>query len=383
MKKKKFLFISNITNRITNFSLPSIEAAQSLGYEFHLAANLSGFVDDASKFNIKVHHIDLARNPFCRQNIIAYKQMFALINQERFDVIHCNTPTGGVLGRLCAKRVRVPTVIYTAHGFHFYKGAPLLNRIVFKEAEKRLAKYTDGLITINREDYLNAQQFRLRGNGEVYHVPGVGVDTSSIKGIAPDRNSLIEEISAGQDSVLLISVGELNRNKNNKVIIKALGQLRNPRLHYILCGIGEEKDELAQLAENLNIKDNVHFLGYRTDIPRLLKSCDIFVMPSYREGLSRSLMEAMSGGLACVVSDIRGNVDLIDNEKGGFLCKPTDVNEVAHAIQTLARNSELRNAMREYNLNKVKQYDVANIKNEIRNVYHDVIARTSYEGWHN
>ena len=143
---KKILFISNISNRITNFSLPSIYAAKNLGYEFHMAANYSNFNDEPEKYDVKLHHIDLDRNPFSKQNIIAYKQMLELIEKEKFDVIHCNTPIGGVLGRLCGKKADVPKVIYTAHGFHFYKGAPLINRTIFKWAEMWMARYTDAIL---------------------------------------------------------------------------------------------------------------------------------------------------------------------------------------------------------------------------------------------
>ena len=176
---KKILFISNISKKITNFSIPSIIAAQSLGYEFHLAANYSAFDDDASKYNVKIHHLDLARNPFSVKNIRAYKQLVNLIQEEEFDVIHCNTPTGGVLGRLCGKKAKVKKIIYSAHGFHFYNGAPLINNTLFKWVERWLAHYTDAIITINKEDFEAAQKFRLRNGGKVYYVPGVGVDTNS------------------------------------------------------------------------------------------------------------------------------------------------------------------------------------------------------------
>lgn len=326
---KKILFISNISNKITNFSLPSIYAAKNLGYEFHMAANYSNFNDDPEKYGVKLHHIDLDRNPFSKQNITAYNQMLELIEKEKFDVIHCNTPIGSVLGRLCGKKAGVPKVIYTAHGFHFYKGASFINRTLFKWAEMLLAKDTDAIITINKEDYEAAQKFKLRKNGKVYYIPGVGIDTSLIKGKKSKREEIINEIGAKEDSILLISIGELNKNKNNEVVIKALGKLKDSKIHYILCGIGDKKDELYSLAKEYAIDKNIHFFGYRTDIPQLLKSSDIFVMPSYREGLSRSLMEAMSAGLPCVVSNIRGNVDLIEDGVGGFLHNPNDVDALS------------------------------------------------------
>lgn len=366
---KKILFISNVTDRMTNFSIPSIEAAQQLEYEFHMAANFSGFTDDASKYNVTLHHIDLERNPFSFRNIKAYKQMLALMKHERFDVVHCNTPIGGVLGRICGKRADVHKIIYTAHGFHFYNGAPLISRTVFKWAEMWLAHYTDVIITINEEDHQAAQNLKLRKNGRVYYIPGIGIDIAFIKNARIKKDEILSEIGANKNSILLISVGELNKNKNNKIVIKALGKLKKHEIHYILCGVGERKDSLFSLAKKYGLEKNIHFLGYRTDIPALLKSCDIFLMMSYREGLSRSLMEAMGSGLPCIVSKIRGNVDLIEDGIGGFLLGPDDVESLAEAIGMLAEDEFERRTMGLHNLRVITQFDVANVKNEMKLLY--------------
>jgi glycosyltransferase involved in cell wall biosynthesis len=372
---KKILFISNISNRITNFSLPSIYAAKNLGYEFHMAANYSNFNDEPEKYDVKLHHIDLDRNPFSKQNIIAYKQMLELIEKEKFDVIHCNTPIGGVLGRLCGKKADVPKVIYTAHGFHFYKGASLINRTIFKWAEMWMARYTDAIITINQEDYQAALKLKLRKGGKVYYIPGVGVDTSLMKVAKPKREEVLKTIKADNDSVLLISVGELNKNKNNEVIIKALGKLKNPKIHYILCGTGDERDKLFSLGKRYEIEKNLHFFGYRTDIPELLKSCDIFVMPSYREGLSRSLMEAMAAGLPVIASKVRGNVDLIVDGVGGFLRTPDDIEGFAESINILVQNNSLRIEMKNNNLETIKKCDIENVKKGMLEIYCSQLMR--------
>lgn len=371
---KKMLFISNITNRITNFSIPSLEAAQRLGYEFHLAANLSGFEDDPCKYGITTHHIDLTRNPFNLQNIKAYRQMLALIEKERFDAIHCNTPIGGVLGRICGQKAGVRKVIYTAHGFHFYEGAPLLNRTIFKWAEMWLARYTDALITINSEDYHAAQKFKLRNDGKVYYVPGVGIDTTTIQNTAGKRIELLSEINAKKDAILLISVGELNSNKNNIIVIEALAKLENPDIHYLLCGVGNEENKLRKKVVEYGLQNNVHFLGYRSDVPQLLKSADVFLLPSYREGLSRSLMEAMSAGLPCVVSKIRGNVDLIEHGKGGFLHDPDDSGGIAEVLNIIVTNQILRDKMGTFNLEKVREFDVKNVEFQIRLIYKEMLV---------
>lgn len=174
------------------------------------------------------------------------------------------------------------------------------------------------------------------------------------------------------DAFLLISVGELNANKNNDVMISAMEKLQNKKIHYILCGIGEKQAELQAQADRAGLHDNVHFLGYRNDVKELYGAADCFVMPSIREGLSRSIMEAMASGLPCVVSKIRGNTDLVTNKKGGFLCVPTDSEGFAEAIGTLCGNSSLCEEMSRFNKMKMKEFDVSVVESALRNIYAEV-----------
>jgi glycosyltransferase involved in cell wall biosynthesis len=369
----KALVISNLEKKFLPGHHSMIDPLEELGYEVTWASNFTGYKEDLSKAPCKTVHIDFIRNPFNPKNVKAYKQLIKLLNEEKYDVIHCNTPIGGVLGRICGVIAKVPVIIYTAHGFHFYQGAPLINRTIFKMAEMWLAHYTDVIITINQEDYEAAQGFKLRNSGKVFYIPGIGVDTTEIKQATPKRQEILQEIKSNDSAIMLISVGELNKNKNNQVVIEALGKLQNPNIHYILCGIGNKKDDIISLAKNNRIEGNIHFFGYRNDIPQLLKSCDVFIMPSYREGLSRSIMEAMSAGLPCIVSRIRGNVDLIHDRKGGYLFSLDDVEGFAKHIQKLAENEILREQMGRYNVEAVKQFDVENVKRVMKSIYTEVL----------
>lgn len=371
---KKFLFISNISNGITNFALPSILAAQKMGYEVHLAADYTNFSGNPDDYNVTLHQIDLHRFPLHPKNIKAYRQMIRLMKTEGFDTVHCNTPIGGLLGRVCSSKCSVRKVIYTAHGFHFYKGAPLVNTIIYKTIEKLLAKKTDALITINTEDFEAAKKLKLKKGGKVFYVPGVGIDTERFSFDGEDaRKRLRSELNLSDDEIMMISVGELNQNKNNEVVIKALSQIHNDKIRYFLCGVGPLKDELGALAEQLNMSDRVEFLGYRQDIPALFKAADIFTLPSIREGLSRSIMEAMASSLACIVSRIRGNVDLIIENKGGYLPRPHSVEEFAEAISNLANDSELRKEMGEFNKTASLKFDSVNVRQEIEKIFAEVI----------
>lgn len=372
---KKALLISNLAKKFTNFIVPSIEVLQDLGYEVHTCANYSNFNDDKSKYNVTMHHIDFERNPFNFKNIKAYKQLMKLMKEEKFDLVHCNTPIGGLLGRICARKNNVKTVIYTAHGFHFYKGAPLINSILYKNVEKFLARYTDILITMNEEDFEAAKKFKLRNKGQVYKVHGVGIDTNSFKMERFDKLEVKKNIELSEESLILIAVGELNKNKNYETMIKAISLVSNSNVHLLICGVGKEKENLKELVKKLKLESNIHFLGFRNDVQKLLATSDIFLQASYREGLPRSIMEAMSTGLPCIASNIRGNVDLIENEKGGFLNNPNSSEDFAKSISTLVNDKELRRKMGEFNKEYVKQFDTENVRKELYDIYSNIRSK--------
>lgn len=368
----KALLIDNFVKRDTNPVFTQIWLEN--GYTVVYAANFTELNQSMKNESIAYQHIDFIRNPFNPKNIRAYKQLLLLLKKDKYDFVHCKSPISGILGRLCGKQAKIPKIIYSVHGFHFYKGAPFINRTLYKWAEMWLAHYSDAIITINHEDYEAAQKFKLRRNGKAFYIPGAGVDTQDIKAAMPKRDELLELIKADDASVILISVGELNNNKNNKVVIEALGELQNPNIHYVLCGVGDEENELITLAKDKKIKGNVHFLGYRFDVKQLLKSSDIFVMASFREGLPRSMMEAMAAGLPCIASEIRGITDLLEDGEGGFLCNPADIKSYAKNIHTLAADKTLRKSMGVHNLEKIKQFDIENVKSEMKKIYGQILS---------
>lgn len=371
----KMLYILNVADKVNNFSYSAMVAAQKLGIEFSIAGNWS-YPDEAArkadekKYGIKIYQVDFIRTPYDPRNYKAYRQIKAIIEREKFDLIHCNTPIGGIIGRYAARKCGVKKVIYQAHGFHFYKGAPFINRTLFYNIEKHFAKDTDVLVTINHEDLEAAKAFKLKNGGKLSYVHGVGIDLSVYDNIARNRDEKREELGLEHDDIAVISVGELNRNKNNIAIVQAMSKVNNKHLHYFLCGVGQEKEAIERFASEHDLKENIHFLGYRNDVKELLSACDIFVMPSFREGLSRSLMEAMACGLPCVVSKIRGNTDLI-KKGGGFLCSPASSDEFADAL--IACLIADRNTMGEKNMQAVKKYDLSIVIAEWEKIYKDVL----------
>lgn len=385
MKQQKILFISNIAaSKVGTFSIASIMASKKLGLEFHMAANFKNSPIeqrkiDEKKYGIKIHQIDFIRNPLRLGNVKAYRQLAKLVRMEQFDIIHCNTPIGGVIGRLIGKKYKIPMVIYQAHGFHFYQGAPLINWLIYYPIEKWLAHYTNILITINSEDFKRANKFCLKKTGEVCYVPGVGVNINEFSATDSQNLKLREDLHIPKDAVVLISVGELNKNKNNITVISAVGMLKNPSIHYIICGEGSELSQLRDRAKKLQISQNVHFLGYRKDIKELYATSDIFVLPSVREGLSRSLMEAMACGLPCVASKVRGNVDLIEDGVGGYLCNPADTDGFTLAIKKLANDQSLRRHLGENNLEIIKKFDIGIVEKKMMQIYREVLREESRE----
>lgn len=366
---KKILFISNISNKITNFSIPSIEAAKEEDYEFHLAANLGGFEENDNFHQIKFHHLDIVRNPLNIKNIKAYKQMNELLKNETFDAIHCNTPMGGILGRLCGKNAKVPKIIYTAHGFHFYEGVSLFKGVVYKNAEKLLSRFTDVIITINQEDYKAARKFKLRNNGNVYCIPGVGIDTKEYQKNNINKNELKKSLGLSKNEIVFVAMGDLIARKNYKTSIEAIALASNPLIKLLICGTGPELENLKEFARKKNVDKQINFLGYRNDVKEILNISDVFLFTTKQEGLPRSMMEAMSAGLPCIASKIRGNIDLIENGKGGYLIDSIDSKGFSKAIKVLSENSILRGEMGRNNKESAKEYDVNNIKAEMKKIY--------------
>lgn len=383
----KILFISNISNRITTFVTANIAVAHDLDMEFYQAANWQEadpvqIVTDEKVYDIKIKNVPISRNPIAKRNLTAYKELVEFIKQEKIDYIHCNTPTGGVLGRLVGKKCKVKKVIYQAHGFHFFKGAPMKNWLLYYPVEKWLAHYTDALITINTEDFECAKnRFHLRNNGKVYYVPGVGIDTAQYNLSAESREKKRKKLGLGDNDVALISMGDLIDRKNYATAIRAVAEINEARVHYFICGKGPEEEKLKALAERLDVASQIHFLGFRSDIKELLAAADIFLFTTKQEGLPRSMMEAMASGLPCIASRIRGNADLLDDTEGGFLCETNDVAAYADKLKLLASDKILREKMGKNNLITIQNFSTETVETEIRKIYEAEFREVILREW--
>ena len=376
MNKMKMLYIHNQAKKVNNFSYTSMFAAKELGIEFHIASNWSYENDDErhkdeEKYDIKIFQIDFIRKPYDVRNIKAYKQVCQLIKKEKYDVIHCNTPIGGVIGRLAGNKCGVKKIIYQAHGYHFFSNSSLFSWMIYYPIERFLAKYTDCLIVINQEDYLLAnKKMRLKKGGRIEFVHGVGIN-SNPKYLL--ENDIRDSIGVSKDDFVCISVGDLIKRKNFITVIKAIAECKNKKIKLLICGEGSEQDKLERLVTKLDLQTQVVFLGYRNDIDILLDNSDCYVFSSIQEGLPRSVMEAMIASLPCVVSDIRGNIDLIEDGKGGFLHDCRDYHGFAQSINKLFKDKKMSEQMGMYNEHNIEKYKTEYVSIEMKRIYIDII----------
>ena len=320
---KKVLMVACVPSMIGQFNMANIELLQKLGCQVGVACDFKDrtvwnkekvckFLNQLKEKGISFYQIDFTRSVWkVSRHFRAYRQLKNLIQKESYEMIHCHTPVAAAIARTAAHQTG-KKVIYTAHGFHFFQGAPLKNWMLYYPVEKFLSRWTDCLITINKEDYKRAKKKFYAKRTE--YVPGVGVDLRKIAETKIDKKKKREELGISEDTFFILSVGELSKRKNHKLILQALCNLKDKNICYVICGQGSLENKLKEFVLNYGLEKKVQFLGYRSDVLELYKSADLFVFPSLQEGLPVALMEAMASGVPCVASDIRGNRDLLEGE---------------------------------------------------------------------
>ncbi|MEW8963483.1 glycosyltransferase family 4 protein [Paraclostridium dentum] len=369
---KKILFIATVESHILNFHIPFIQYFQNKGYEVHTATKLGDRQEELKNFSIICHNIDFSRSPYSLSNVKALNQLIKVMRENKFSLVHVHTPVGAFLGRLAAKITNTQPVLYTAHGFHFYKGAPLKNWILYYTMEKIAAHWTDGLITMNEEDFNIAKKFNLRRKDAIFYVHGVGIDIEKYS-INDDekRKKLREELGFSEDDILILTVAEINTNKNHKQVIDAIKPLRDyySNVYYLIVGTGKKEKELKNYVLFSNLENRIKFLGYRKDIPEILNAVDIFALTSLREGLPRAIMEAMAAGKPIIATNVRGNRDLVVDGVNGYLVPVNDVEATAEAITKLAENTTLRTKMGEEGRKIIQDYAIEKVLKEMDEIY--------------
>ncbi len=364
----KILYVTTISNTVNAFLIPHIKMLVDKGHQVDVAFNIDQEVKkEIYEMGCKIHQLPLKRSPLKVDNYRAYKMLKNIIITEGYEIVHTHTPIASAIVRFACRNLKNVRVLYTAHGFHFFKGAPILNWLVYYPVEKFLARYTDIIITINKEDYKRAM-CKLKSK-RVEYIPGVGIDLEKFKTVEVDSNFKRNELGLPKDAFVVLSVGELNRNKNHEIIIKAIAEIDKADIHYVICGQGELEEYLKNLSIDLGIENQVHLLGFRKDIAEICKVCDLFAFPSYREGLGLAALEAMACGLPLITSDIHGIIDYSTNGKTGYLCSPKNKDSFKEAILKIKNDSKQGEKFGAYNKNFVKIFDISNVLKMLEIIY--------------
>ena len=366
---KKVLFVATITRHVVSFHVPYLQMFKEKGYEVHVASK----GEEEIKYCDKHFNIPFERFPLNPKNLKAYKELKKIINDNQYKIIHCHTPVGGVITRLAARKARKQyntKVIYTAHGFHFYKGAPLLNWIIYYPIEKICSKWTDCLITITNEDFELAKR-KFKKCKQIEHVCGVGLNTDrfDIEITEEDLEELRKEIGIEKDNIVLTYVAELNKNKNQMLLIKTMEQLikKSDKYRLILVGDGNKKQEYEQYITEHNLQEYIKILGRREDVPQILKLTNIYVASSLREGLPVNIMEAMYMGLPVIATDNRGHRELVENEINGFIVK--NQKELKESIEEILRAKQKYKVLSQENRKRSKEYVLDKIQQQMKQIY--------------
>lgn len=353
----KILYVSNTAN-FSKFNKPFMRWCKNQGWQVDYCAPNDEIIGDCDKHII----LPIPRSPFSRGIFNCIKQLKKILNEEQYDIIHCHTPMGSVIARLAAKKLykeNKTKIIYTAHGFHFYKGAPLINWCLYYPIEKFLTKYTNVIITINKEDY----QFALKKfskNCEVLFMNGVGVNLSKFSPITKEESSVLREKYGYSDSDFIITnVAELNKNKNQAFLINALPILKKEIPNLKVCFLGKESKPYARiLANKLNLNDTCSFLGYRQDADLFEKMSDICFSASIREGLPVNIIESMACGKVCICSNNRGHNSLITNDETGLIFNLNNKQQMVNDILKIYNNKDFAINLEKKALEASKQYDI-------------------------
>lgn len=382
---KRALIVTTIGGFLPQFEMNDVRILQEYGVEVHYASDFQNPVydfdpEELHRQGIKTHPISVKKSPArLMDNLKALLQLKQLIDREKIDLVHCHNPMGGVVARLAAAlSKRKPALIYTAHGFHFYKGAPLLNWLLFYPAERFLAHFTDCLVTINREDEKAAKRFRLRGKGQVFLIHGVGVDMKRFYPRPQERAAIRERLGIPPEAFHVVTAAELNRNKNQSVVIQAIAETKEDSIYYSICGKGPRREELQREIDRYELNDRVKLLGYRYDMTDILQSADCFAFPSFREGLGIAAVEALACGVPVIAADNRGTREYMQDRVNGLVCDPADPKSFAQALQRLHGDKAFYESLCAQCRPSADRFSVEDTDGKMRKIYWDVINGRKY-----
>ena len=346
----RVLFVATIVGTLWAFLIPHMKMLEDRGWHVEAAARLGkrSRAGQLAKIGVPAHHIPFRRRVFAAGNVVALWRLWRVMQAGHYDLIHVHTPIAAMIGRVAARVTRPrPVVLYTAHGFHFYQGAPWLNWLLSYPAERLAARWTDGLIVMNEEDSQHGEGLGFVRNENLFSVHGVGVDLDLYGGATGDEGGRIRnELGLSANDVLVTCAAGFTRRKNHKLLLDAWRCLPDSltNAHLLLVGSGPLLPAIEHELDSWHHLP-VHIAGYRSDVPSILKATDVSVLTSCYEGLPRCIQEAMAAGKAVVATNVRGSRDLIEHGSNGLLVETDDSTGFAEALATLIRDPGLRNRM--------------------------------------
>ena len=374
---KKVLFVASVAGHIKNFHTPYLKLFKDKGYTTYVAANWTLKENEKIDFCDNFIQLPIERKPFSLKNIKAICKLKKLLKVEKFDLIHCHTPMGSVVARLSAKssRKKGTKVVYTAHGFHFYKGAPLKNWIIYYPVEKICSRWTDCLITITNEDYKFAKK-HFKNIKKIEHVNGVGMNAKRLeKGLTEsEKNDIRENLKIKSDDIVFSYVAELNSNKNQMLLIHIIERLKDsyPNIKLLLIGNGPLKERYKEYIDENNLNEFIKLLGKRNDINELLSITDIYMASSKREGLPVNIMEAMYKGIPIVATDNRGHREIAMTSKNIFIEK--DITEMEQKVIDIISNMKNYKELSQEEHNDSKKYSIESVIERMNEIYADLLS---------
>lgn len=367
--KKKILYITTVSRTINAFLIPHIQMLRNQGHIVDCACSIDKPLDESLiNDGVNIYDIPFSRNPLNPANIKAFKKLVKIQRENNYDIVHVHTPVASVYGRLLKIKFPKLKTIYTAHGFHFYKGAPILNWAIYYPIERIMAKFTDTIITMNGEDFEIAKKFKIKNT---YKVNGVGVDLKKYNLDNFDRKIIRQSLNLNVYDFVILMIAEVNKNKNHKQMIDAIEILKNKGIDNIkvLCaGDGVIFDEVKQYIKDKTLQENIYMLGFRTDINELISACDIGILMSYREGLPRNIMELMACKKPVIGTDIRGIRDLVNDGVNGYLVKIGDSEGTAKSIERIYGDKKLLDVMSDNAYESIRKYCVDDVVSQLQEI---------------
>lgn len=376
-KRKKILVLSNVASMIVQFNMRNLAILQELGYDVEVACNfkegntctddvLDELKADLKRMNIVYHQVDFARGTAnFRGQLSSFRRIEKLMAEEHYDVVFVMSAIAGIVARVHAKRFGCK-VIYIAHGFQFYEGAPKSIWLLFFTLEKILSYVTDTIILTNEDDFDFAKRhFRAK---ETLFVPGVGVDIEAYE-MDADFDRAKEKANWGfdEDDYIIFSAGELSERKNHRIVMDLVRRMDNKKIKYLICGIGTLEEEYRALIREWDMEDQIFLLGYQTDLKRIYGISDVFILPSLNEGLPVCLMMSLAAKTVSVCSDIRGNHELVRDSR--YLFDPKDQADIERSLGYVMGHKEENAKIVDDNYTNLRKYDTEHVDKLMRKIF--------------